>query len=250
MRLRYAAVAGLLLLLHSESALAQLRRATYVSGLSQPVGFIQDPGDPALQYVVQQGGLILVIRNGALQATPFLDVSSIITSAGSEQGLLGLAFHPNYATNGLFYVYYTASNGDNTLARFRVSGSNASAADPNSRTVMFAEPDRFTNHNGGNVVFGPEFAQSWGVSGVSGIRLTGTVTSVTEQGPMDYFIVNGMNGEPLSDQGEHHQYRIGEADGFGRILELMEEPHLHQGTWHFGEGTIHHQAFDVGTADN
>jgi glyoxalase family protein len=78
----------------------------------------------------------------------------------------------------------------------------------------------------------------------------GTATSVTEQGPMDYFIVQGMNGEPLGDEGEHHQYRIGEADGFGRILELVEEPHMHQGTWHFGEGTIHHQAFDVGTAEN
>jgi glyoxalase family protein len=78
----------------------------------------------------------------------------------------------------------------------------------------------------------------------------GTATSVTEQGPMDYFIVQGMNGEPLGDEGDHHQYRIGEADGFGRILELVEEPHLHQGTWHFGEGTIHHHAFDVGTAEN
>ena len=78
----------------------------------------------------------------------------------------------------------------------------------------------------------------------------GTTTSVTEQGPMDYFIVQGMNGEPLGDEGENHQYRIGEPDGFGRMLELVEEPDLHQGTWHFGEGTIHHQAFDVGTADN
>ena len=74
----------------------------------------------------------------------------------------------------------------------------------------------------------------------------GTTTSVTEQGPMDYFIVQGMNGEPLGDEGENHQYQIGEPDGFGRMLELVEEPDLHQGTWHFGEGTIHHQAFDVG----
>jgi glyoxalase family protein len=78
----------------------------------------------------------------------------------------------------------------------------------------------------------------------------GTTTSVREQGPMDYFIVQGMNGEPLGDEGGNHQYRIGTADGFGRILELVEEPNLHQGTWHFGEGTIHHHAFDVGDADN
>ena len=67
---------------------------------------------------------------------------------------------------------------------------------------------------------------------------------------MDYFIVQGMNGEPLGDEGENHQYQIGEPDGFGRMLELVEEPDLHQGTWHFGEGTIHHQAFDVGDAEN
>ena len=67
---------------------------------------------------------------------------------------------------------------------------------------------------------------------------------------MDYFIREGMNGEPLPDQGAHHQYRIGTAEGFGRMLELVEEPDLHQGTWHFGEGTIHHQAFDVISAEN
>jgi glyoxalase family protein len=78
----------------------------------------------------------------------------------------------------------------------------------------------------------------------------GTTTSVREQGPMDYFIREGMNGEPLPDQGAHHQYRIGTAEGFGRMLELVEEPDLHQGTWHFGEGTIHHHAFDVASAEN
>ena len=78
----------------------------------------------------------------------------------------------------------------------------------------------------------------------------GTTTSVTEQGPMDYFIVHGMNGEPLGDEGEKPPVPDRRRRGLGRILELVEEPHLHQGTWHFGEGTIHHQAFDVGTADN
>jgi glyoxalase family protein len=78
----------------------------------------------------------------------------------------------------------------------------------------------------------------------------GTTTSVREQGPMDYFVRSGLNGEALSDEGEHHQYRIGTAEGFGRMLELVEEPHLHQGTWHFGEGTIHHQAFDVLSPEN
>ena len=78
----------------------------------------------------------------------------------------------------------------------------------------------------------------------------GTTTSVREPEPMDFFLRQGMNAEHLGSRGPHHQYRIGDAEGHGRILELVEEPDLPQGTWHFGEGTIHHQAFDVGTADN
>jgi glyoxalase family protein len=78
----------------------------------------------------------------------------------------------------------------------------------------------------------------------------GTTTSVREPEPMDFFLREGMNAEHLGSHGPRHQYRIGDAEGHGRILELVEEPDLPQGTWHFGEGTIHHQAFDVGTADN
>lgn len=78
----------------------------------------------------------------------------------------------------------------------------------------------------------------------------GTTTSVIDQEPMDFFIREGMNGEPLGDEGANHQYRIGSPEGHGRMLELVEEPNLRPGTWNFGEGTIHHQAFDVGTAEN
>jgi glyoxalase family protein len=78
----------------------------------------------------------------------------------------------------------------------------------------------------------------------------GTTTSVREPEPMDYFLQQGMNAERLESDGPHHQYRIGDAEGSGRLLELVEEPDLPQGTWHFGEGTIHHHAFDVVSADN
>ena len=128
----------------------------FISGLNQPLNMVQPPDGSNRFFVVERTGQIRVVVNGTLQATPFLDVSGLITSAGGEQGLLGLAFHPSYSSNGLFFVYYTASNGDNTLARFRVSASNANQADPNSRTVLFALADRFNNHNGGNGVFGPD----------------------------------------------------------------------------------------------
>jgi glyoxalase family protein len=78
----------------------------------------------------------------------------------------------------------------------------------------------------------------------------GTTTSVRDVDPMHFFITEGMRGEHLASEGPRHQYRIGTDEGHGRILELLEEPDLPQGTWQFGEGTIHHHAFDVGSSEN
>jgi glyoxalase family protein len=78
----------------------------------------------------------------------------------------------------------------------------------------------------------------------------GTTTSVREPDPQDFFIRQAMGGEFLSSEGPHHQYQIGDNEGNGRMMELAEEPDLPQGTWQFGEGTIHHQAFDVVSAAN
>src|SRR5918995_6749779 len=87
-------------------AAAQLRLVPYVSGLDRPVVFAQHPSDPSIQFVVEQVGRIRVIQNGVLLPAPFLDVSADIVSGG-EQGLLGLAFPPDYATSGRFYVNFT-----------------------------------------------------------------------------------------------------------------------------------------------
>ncbi len=90
-----------------------------------------------------------------------------------------------------------------------------------------------------------------GVPGEHAIRgAYGTTTSVREPDPMSFFITEGMGGELLSSEGAHHQFQIGDELGHGRMLELVEEPDLPQGTWNFGEGTIHHQAFDVVSAEN
>lgn len=89
-----------------------------------------------------------------------------------------------------------------------------------------------------------------GVPGEHAIRgAFGTTTSVREPEPMDHFLVEGMGASRGASEGAHHQYETG-AGGHGRVIELVEEPDLPQGTWHFGEGTIHHQAFDAMTADN
>ncbi|KPV50879.1 glucose dehydrogenase, partial [Kouleothrix aurantiaca] len=106
-------------------------------------------------FVIEKTGTIAILKDGQRAAAPFLDISSLITDNGSEQGLLGLAFHPKYSENGIFFVYYTASNGDNTLARYKVS-SSPDVADPNSGVVMFRQEDPAPNHNGGMLAFGPD----------------------------------------------------------------------------------------------
>jgi glucose/arabinose dehydrogenase len=118
--------------------------------------FITYAGDESdRMFVVEKKGTISILRDGKRDATPFLDITSLVTSSGSEQGLLGLAFHPDYISNGRFFVYYTAKNGDDTLARYQVS-SDPDVADPASGQVLFAVDDPAANHNGGMLAFGPD----------------------------------------------------------------------------------------------
>jgi glucose/arabinose dehydrogenase len=127
------------------------------SGFNLPLLVTHDGVHGNRLYVVEQEGLIRLVIGGVVQPTPFLDVGTIITHSGNEQGLLGLAFHPDYATNGFFYIAYTASgSGANTVARYRVSPTNPDVADPTSRQVLVAIPDSRSNHNGGMLAFGPD----------------------------------------------------------------------------------------------
>jgi glyoxalase family protein len=106
-------------------------------------------------------------------------------------------------------------------------------------TMVGVQTDARTPYDGGDV------------PGEHAIRgAFGTATSVREPEPMDFFLREGMNAEHVASEGPHHQYRIGDDSGGGRMLELVEEPDRPQGTWQFGEGTIHHHAFDAGTAEN
>jgi glucose/arabinose dehydrogenase len=105
-------------------------------------------------FVVEQFGRIRLLRDGSPQRDPFLDVSSLV-SAGGERGLLGLAFHPDYETNGRFFVNYTDSSGDTVIVEYRVSRDPAHAA-PGSARVILREDQPYANHNGGNLVFGPD----------------------------------------------------------------------------------------------
>lgn len=108
-------------------------------------------------FVVEQGGTIKVFDNEASteNSSTFLDIENRIASSG-ELGLLGLSFHPNYATNGFFYVTYTPSNDLAVISRFKVSTTNPNMADASSETVLLRIPQPFGNHNGGQLAFGPD----------------------------------------------------------------------------------------------
>jgi glucose/arabinose dehydrogenase len=105
-------------------------------------------------FVVEQGGLIRIISGGTTLATPFLDLRGAISSGG-ERGLLGLAFHPNYPTVPYFYVNFTNVNGNTAIQRYRVS-SNPNIADPASAFRILTITQPYSNHNGGNLAFGPD----------------------------------------------------------------------------------------------
>lgn len=127
----------------------------FVAGLTLPVD-IQNAGDGSGRlFIVERPGRIRIVKDGLLFQDPFLDISDYVGSNGSEQGLLGLAFHPQYATNGFFYVNYTDRNGDTVIARFNVS-PDANRADPASELKMLGISQPYQNHNGGAVVFGPD----------------------------------------------------------------------------------------------
>lgn len=125
-----------------------------ITGLSSPV-FLTQPLTDGRIFVVEQPGRIRVVKNGQLQTTPFLDISSRVLSGG-ERGLLSVAFHPQYASNHFFYVYFTTqTNGDIRVERF--TATTADAADPTSAKLIITAPHSSqANHNGGLLSFGPD----------------------------------------------------------------------------------------------
>ena len=132
---------------------AALAVTPVATGLSSPVFLTAPPGDARL-FVVEQTGRIRVIENGTLLAAPFLDIASEISCCG-ERGLLGLAFHPQYATNGFFYVNFTGTDGHTRVVRYTVS-TTRNAANATTAKLIIQVNQPFSNHNGGMVVFGPD----------------------------------------------------------------------------------------------
>lgn len=123
-------------------------------GLNSPIGLANAGDGSGRLFVIEQAGRIRVLENRELSDNVFLDIREKISCCG-ERGLLGLAFHPQYAVNGYFYVNYTDLNGDTVIARFEVSEDRAKA-DPASESQLLFIEQPFGNHNGGGMAFGPD----------------------------------------------------------------------------------------------
>lgn len=141
----------------SPASATPLTTVRITTGLVKPLYVTSAPGDTHRIFVLEQDGRIRIVKDGALLATSFLDVDAITQSSGNEEGLLGLAFSPDYATDGFFFIYHTDNGGGSqSIARYRVSG-DPDLADVASRRLVLSIPHPTnSNHNGGNLQFGPD----------------------------------------------------------------------------------------------
>lgn len=126
-----------------------------VSGLFSPVGIANAGDGSGRLFVLEQSGLIRILKDGILLPGAFLDIRSQVGCCG-ERGLLGLAFHPRYAENGYFYTNYTDPDGNTVIARFQVTPDDPERAEPGSEQRLLFIQQPYGNHNGGSVVFGPD----------------------------------------------------------------------------------------------
>jgi glucose/arabinose dehydrogenase len=133
---------------------ARIALRPVADGLDAPLGLV-DAGDGSGRlFIVEQPGTIRILEDGRVAEDPFLDISDRITSGG-EQGLLGLAFDPDYASNRRFFVNYTDNAGDTVVARFEAAGEG-DVADPSTERVLLRIEQPYSNHNGGHLAFGPD----------------------------------------------------------------------------------------------
>ena len=145
---------GLFSFTNNAEAQVPLDTEVVATGLGSSLLVTYAPGDRDRLFVVDQNGRIYIVKNGVKLATPYLDITGLTNGSG-ERGLLGLAFHPDYATNGWFYVNYTNNAGDTRVDRYTVS-ANPDLANVSSQANVLGISQPFSNHNGGCIRFGPD----------------------------------------------------------------------------------------------
>ena len=143
--------------------------SSFITGLTKPVDIVNAGDGSNRLFIVQQSGQVKIYSGGSILASPFLNMSSLITYDGNERGLLSIAFHPQYATNRYFFVFYNNLAGNTELAQYQTLASDPNTADPASRKILMTFIKPFTNHNGCKLNFGPDgdlyFATGDGGSG-------------------------------------------------------------------------------------
>ena len=191
------------LLLFAASAQAQLSAEVAFPNLSfdSPVGLEYDPAEPSRLYVVEQPGVIRVFENDPETASAgvFLDIADRVNDGPDEAGLLGLAFHPEYADNGYFYVSYTTGSSlRSRIARFSRTLFDHEVADPESEVVLLEFSQPYGNHNGGGLAFGPDgyLYASFGDGGSGGDPLEHGQNNSTLFGAILRLDVDGGGAEP------------------------------------------------------
>ncbi len=155
----FSALAVLLFVSRASAGTAAdvIRLQPFLGGFSAPVYLTSSRDGTGRLFVVQQRGIIKVVQPGETTTTDFLNVSGVVSSTGSERGLLGLAFHPQYSTNRRFFIYYTRqSDGAIEIAEYEASVGNPNQANPAAIRTIITIPHPISNHNGGTVLFGPD----------------------------------------------------------------------------------------------
>lgn len=204
-----------------------------VTGLDGPVGIAHAGDGSGRLFLVEKPGRIRVVQDGALLEAPFLDVSGQVVASGSEQGLLGLAFHPRYAQNGLFFVNYTDREGDTVVARFATS-DDPNRADAGSQTVVLRQAQPAGNHNGGHLAFGPDgyLYIGLGDGGGAGDRYG-----------------NGQNGQTLLGSMLRLDVDAGQPYGIPADNPFLGDPSVRDEIWAIGLRNPWRYSFDRLTGD-
>ncbi|HYX19216.1 MAG TPA: PQQ-dependent sugar dehydrogenase, partial [Thermoanaerobaculia bacterium] len=218
------------------------------SGLTSPVQVTTAHDGSGRLFVVDHTGVIHIYKNGGLLPTPFLDISSIVNYDGGERGMNSVVFHPDYASNGFFYVNYAnklASPGDITVARYSVSAGDPDVADPNSAQIVLVVPHPFnTNHYGGQMDFGPNDGYLYvttGDGGSGGDPPNNAQNLQVMLGKMLRIDVNGSGAVPCG-QANPMPYAIPPTNPFAGTADCGE-------IWAYGLRNPWRWSFDRATAD-